>query len=109
MYCLSKDPSAKIADDVQIGPNVVIGPNVTIETGACLSRCVVMKDAKIQSHSWIQSSIIGWKSVVGRWVGTNFLVSGTEMLTSFATCELDHNSSSLKLLGVASVSMQECQ
>jgi len=62
------DPSAKIADDVQIGPNVVIGPNVTIETGACLSRCVIMKDAKIQSHSWIQSSIIGWKSVVGRWV-----------------------------------------
>ncbi|XP_065066649.1 mannose-1-phosphate guanyltransferase beta-B-like [Rhopilema esculentum] len=62
------DPSAKIADDVQIGPNVVIGPNVTIETGTCLSRCVVMKDAKVQSHSWIQSSIIGWKSVVGRWV-----------------------------------------
>eukprot|EP00112_Aurelia_sp_Birch-Aquarium-sp1_P006045 Seg1675.8 transcript_id=Seg1675.8/GoldUCD/mRNA.D3Y31 product="Mannose-1-phosphate guanyltransferase beta-A" protein_id=Seg1675.8/GoldUCD/D3Y31 len=62
------DPSAKIAEDVQIGPNVVIGPDVTIETGACLSRCVVMKDAKIQSHCWIQSSIVGWKSVVGRWV-----------------------------------------
>ena len=56
----------------------MIGPNVTIETGACLSRCVIMKDAKIQSHSWIQSSIIGWKSVVGRWVGTDFFVSRTE-------------------------------
>eukprot|EP00794_Sanderia_malayensis_P006062 gene6062-6764_t len=62
------DPSAKIADDVQIGPNVVIGPDVVIETGTCLSRCVIMKDAKIRSHSWINSAIIGWKSVVGRWV-----------------------------------------
>ena len=46
---------------------------MTIETGACLSRCVVMKDAKIQSHSWIQSSIIGWRSVVGRWVRKTLL------------------------------------
>ena len=37
--------------------------------GTCISRCVIMKDAKIESHSWIQNSIIGRKSTVGKWVG----------------------------------------
>ncbi|EDO45402.1 predicted protein [Nematostella vectensis] len=61
-------PTSKIGDHCRIGPNVVIGPGVVVQDGACLSRCVVLKDATIRSHSWIQSSIIGWKSVVGQWV-----------------------------------------
>lgn len=61
-------PSAKIELDVQIGPNVVIGPDAVVEKGACLSRCIVMRGATIKSHSWVQNSIIGWKSTVGRWV-----------------------------------------
>ena len=36
--------------------------------GACLSRCTILQEAVIRSHSWIQSAIIGWKSVVGQWV-----------------------------------------
>lgn len=41
--------------------------------GTCLSKCIVMKGATIRSHSWIQNSIIGWKSTVGRWVRCNVL------------------------------------
>ena len=40
--------------------------------GVCLTRCVLLKDSSVKSHSWISSSIIGWKSVVGHWVSTSW-------------------------------------
>ncbi|KAK3750191.1 hypothetical protein QZH41_015412 [Actinostola sp. cb2023] len=62
------DPTSKIGQQCRIGPNVVIGPGVIVQDGACLSRCVILRDSVIKSHSWIQSSIIGWRSEVGQWV-----------------------------------------
>ncbi|KAJ7382194.1 hypothetical protein OS493_036525 [Desmophyllum pertusum] len=62
------DPTAKIGEGCRIGPNVVIGPGAVIQDGACLSRCTILEEAVIRSHSWIHSAIIGWKSVVGQWV-----------------------------------------
>lgn len=62
------DSSAKIGKNCRIGPNVSIGPNVVIEDGVCIKRCTVLRDAVIKSHSWLDSCIIGWKCVVGRWV-----------------------------------------
>jgi len=61
-------PTATVHEDVQIGPNVVVGPDAVIEKGTCLSRCIVMKGARVKSHSWVQNSIIGWRSTVGKWV-----------------------------------------
>jgi len=62
------DQTAKIGRDCRIGPNVTIGPDVVIEDGVCLKRCTVLKGARIKQHSWIESSIIGWKCTVGQWV-----------------------------------------
>ncbi|KAF8782568.1 mannose-1-phosphate guanyltransferase beta-A-like [Argiope bruennichi] len=62
------DPSAKVGKNCRIGPNVVIGPDVVIEDGVCLRKCTLLKGCHIKSHSWIESCIIGWKSVVGQWV-----------------------------------------
>ncbi|KAG1658515.1 Mannose-1-phosphate guanyltransferase beta [Nymphon striatum] len=62
------DPSAKIGKNCRIGPNVVVGPDVVIEDGVCIKRSTLMKGAHIKSHSWVDSSIIGWKCVVGQWV-----------------------------------------
>ncbi|KAK3101170.1 hypothetical protein FSP39_001487 [Pinctada imbricata] len=62
------DPSAKIGHNCRIGPNVTIGPDVVIEDGACIKRCTILKGARIRSHSWLESCIIGWKCHVGRWV-----------------------------------------
>lgn len=62
------DPSAKIGKDCRIGPNVVIGANVVIEDGVCLKRSTVLSDTHIHSHCWIQSSIIGWRCKIGKWV-----------------------------------------
>lgn len=36
--------------------------------GVCLSKSTVLRNSKIRSHAWIQSSIIGWSSTVGQWV-----------------------------------------
>lgn len=62
------DPTAKIGNGCRIGPNVTIGPNVVIEDGACIKRCTLLNGAIIKSHSWLDSCIIGWRSIVGRWV-----------------------------------------
>lgn len=63
-----KHPSATIGDNCRIGPNVVIGPDVVIENGACISRTTLLAGARVKSHSWIKSCIVGWRSVVGQWV-----------------------------------------
>jgi len=62
------DPTAKIGTNCRIGPNVTIGPGVVIEDGVCIKRCTILEGAKICSHSWLESCIIGWRCHVGRWV-----------------------------------------
>jgi mannose-1-phosphate guanylyltransferase len=61
------DPTATIGPGSKIGPNVVIGPNVIIGSGVRLNNCVVMKGASIKDYAWVNDSIIGWHSSVGRW------------------------------------------
>jgi len=61
-------PSATIGRDCLIGPFVTIGPNVTIEDGVRLKRTTVFEGVRIQNSTWIDSTIIGWESRIGRWV-----------------------------------------
>ncbi|XP_056384328.1 mannose-1-phosphate guanyltransferase beta isoform X2 [Hyla sarda] len=77
------DPSAKIGVNCCIGPNVIIGPGVTVEDGVRIKRCTVMKGSKIRSHSWLESSIIGWSSTVGQWVRMeNVTVLGEDVIVN---------------------------
>ncbi|RNA02182.1 mannose-1-phosphate guanyltransferase beta, partial [Brachionus plicatilis] len=62
------DPSAKIGKECRIGPNVIIGPNVVVQDGVCIKRSTILGDSTIKSHSWVQSSIVGWRCNVGKWV-----------------------------------------
>uniref|UniRef100_A0A1A9WS10 mannose-1-phosphate guanylyltransferase n=1 Tax=Glossina brevipalpis TaxID=37001 RepID=A0A1A9WS10_9MUSC len=62
------DSSAKIGNGCRIGPNVTIGPDVIIEDGVCIKRSTILKGAIVKSHSWLDSCIVGWRCVVGRWV-----------------------------------------
>jgi len=61
------DSSAKIGKAV-IGPNVTIGPNCVIEDGARLKNTVILEGVRVGANSWINQSIIGWKSRIGKWV-----------------------------------------
>ncbi|KAI4482687.1 PREDICTED: mannose-1-phosphate guanyltransferase beta [Polistes canadensis] len=62
------DPTAKIGKDCRIGPNVTIGPGVSLADGCCIKRSTLLKAAVIKEHAWLDGCIIGWRSVVGRWV-----------------------------------------
>ncbi|KAJ3282336.1 mannose-1-phosphate guanyltransferase [Borealophlyctis nickersoniae] len=69
-------PTAKIGENCKIGPNVVIGPNCVIGDGVRLSRTVILEGAQVKDHAWVQSTIVGWHSTVGRWArleGTSVL------------------------------------
>ena len=62
------DPSAIIGQGCKIGPDVTIAANVIVKDGVSLKNCTVLKGTKINSHAWISNAIIGWKSVIGKWV-----------------------------------------
>ena len=36
--------------------------------GVCMSMTTVLRGSKVKSHAWVQKSIIGWDSTVGKWV-----------------------------------------
>lgn len=75
------DSTAKIGHGCRIGPNVIIGPNVVIENGVCIRRSTILEGSYVKSHSWLDSCIIGWKSVVGQWVRMeNCTVLGEDVL-----------------------------
>lgn len=63
-----KDSTAKIGSNCRIGPNVTIGSNVLIEDGVCIRNSAIFPNSIIRCHAWMENCIVGWKSVVGRWV-----------------------------------------
>lgn len=79
-----QDPSAKIGANCVIGPNVTIGAGVVVEDGVRIKRCTVLEGARIRSHSWLESCIVGWSCSVGQWVRTWVPLQGigTELLPS---------------------------
>ncbi|EDS38385.1 mannose-1-phosphate guanyltransferase [Culex quinquefasciatus] len=48
--------------------NVTIGRTWSSRDGVCIKRCTILRGAVIKSHSWLDSCIIGWRCMVGRWV-----------------------------------------
>jgi len=47
---------------------VTIGPNCLIEDGVRLKNSVLLEGVNVGANTWINQSIIGWKSSVGKWV-----------------------------------------
>jgi len=62
------DPTAKVGKGCKIGPNVTIGPNCVIGDGVRLKNTVVLEGVRIGDNTWISQSIVGWKSIIGKWV-----------------------------------------
>ncbi|XP_075250667.1 mannose-1-phosphate guanylyltransferase catalytic subunit beta-like [Convolutriloba macropyga] len=61
------DPTCTIGENCVIGPNVAIGPDCRVDKGVRIQRSAILRGTHVKSHSWIHSSIIGWKCSVGRW------------------------------------------
>lgn len=61
-------PSAKIGKGCKIGPDVVIGSDCVVGDGARLSKCTLLPQSSVGSHSFVSGSIVGWESKIGNWV-----------------------------------------
>ncbi|GAA5839230.1 hypothetical protein JCM11251_006013 [Rhodosporidiobolus azoricus] len=60
-------PTATVDPTASIGPNVVVGPGCSVGKGVRLQRCVLLEGSRVKDHAFVQSSIIGWSSTVGKW------------------------------------------
>ncbi|CAH8535945.1 unnamed protein product [Heterobilharzia americana] len=60
--------TAKIGQGCRIGPNVTIGADVIIQDGVRISNSAIFSKSVIKSHAWVNNCIVGWRSVVGKWV-----------------------------------------
>ncbi|KAK9104539.1 hypothetical protein Scep_021383 [Stephania cephalantha] len=60
------DESVVIERGCVFGPDVAIGPECIVEEGVTLSRCTVMRGARINKHACISNCIIGWNNKVGQ-------------------------------------------
>lgn len=60
-------PSAKIDPTAVIGPNVVIGEGCSVGPASRLINSTLMAGAKVGTASYIDGSIVGWKSEVHNW------------------------------------------
>ncbi|ERN08044.1 mannose-1-phosphate guanylyltransferase 1 [Amborella trichopoda] len=61
------DENAQIGEGCLIGPDVAVGPGCVVESGVRLSRCTVMRGARVKRHACVTGSIVGWHSTVGQW------------------------------------------
>lgn len=59
--------TASIGDGCLIGPDVVVGAGCVVEGGVRLSRCTLLRGARVKKHACVSSSIVGWHASVGQW------------------------------------------
>ncbi|KAL8272214.1 hypothetical protein Esti_003879 [Eimeria stiedai] len=62
------DPSATIGEGSVLGPNVSVDSGVSIGRGCRLKNCAIMRGVRVSDFAWIDSSIVGWQSSIGKWV-----------------------------------------
>jgi len=60
-------PSVKIGKGSIIGPNVTLGEDCVVGDGVRISNSAIMSKVHIDSYSWIDNTIVGWKSKIGKW------------------------------------------
>ena len=59
--------TAQVDPSALIGPNVVIGPGCKVGPGTKVSNSTLLEGSSIAAYSFVDGSIIGWKSSVGKW------------------------------------------
>lgn len=68
-----QDPSATIGEGTVLGPDVSVDRDVIIGKGCRLKNCALMRGVVVSDFSWIDSSILGWQSSIGKWVSPRLL------------------------------------
>ena len=84
--------NAVIEDGCILGPNVVVGKGVVVKKGCRIKNSVLLDKCVIGEYAFVEGSIIGWKSVIGKWCRVeNLCVIGEEVNVKDEVC-LKNNS-----------------
>lgn len=59
--------SAVVGAGSVLGPRVVIGPDCEVGEGVRLEGAALLRGSRVQAHSLIKDSVIGWGSDIGKW------------------------------------------
>ena len=59
--------SAKVDPSAHLGPNVSIGANVSVGAGVRVRESIVLDGARLERHSCVLYSVVGWNCRVGEW------------------------------------------
>jgi len=60
-------PSATVDASAIVGPNVVIGEGCKVGPGCRISNTTMMAGSSVKAYSYMDGSILGWKSSIGQW------------------------------------------
>ncbi|CDF40263.1 mannose-1-phosphate guanylyltransferase [Chondrus crispus] len=58
---------AIIKSGAVVGPDVVVGEGCVIEEGARVKSATLLKGAHVGAHAYVNKSIVGWASRIGKW------------------------------------------
>lgn len=59
--------SANVDPSAVIGPNVVIGEGCKVGPGARIVNSTMLAGSCVKAYSYMDGSILGWKSTIGQW------------------------------------------
>ena len=60
-------PTAEVDKTAVLGPHVTIGPDCKVGPGARIKDSTLLGGSKVDAHSFMEGSILGWKSSIGKW------------------------------------------
>lgn len=60
-------PTAEVDKTAVLGPHVTIGPGCKVGPGARIKDSTLLAGSKVDAHSFMEGSILGWKSSIGKW------------------------------------------
>jgi len=61
------DETATVDASSIIGPNVVIGAGCKVGAGCRISGSTLLEGSEVKDYSFMDGSILGWKSTIGKW------------------------------------------
>ena len=81
------DSTAQVDPTAVVGPHVTVGPGCKIGAGARVSNSTLLAGSSVGMSSYMDGSILGWKSSIGKWCRvTNLSVIGEDVQVKDESC-----------------------
>ena len=81
------DSTAQVDPTAVIGPHVTIGAGCKVGPGARVSDSTMLAGSSVGASSFMNGSILGWKSSIGKWCRvSNLSVIGEDVQVKDESC-----------------------